>query len=90
LNFKLKGIRYFVNFITVLILMFIMWSEKTPLKLPGKRSDDSIKYEVTNSEIFSYSSDDDELTTFSRQFDQANKINNSLLNNNNNNNYEMK
>lgn len=29
------SIRYFVNFISVVVLFYIMWSPKTPLKLPG-------------------------------------------------------
>ena len=32
-----KGIRYFVNFISAVVLFYIMWSPKTPLKLPGKK-----------------------------------------------------
>ena len=40
------SIRYFVNFISVVILFYIMWSPKTPLKLPGKKL--PTKYELIN------------------------------------------
>ena len=33
----MSGIRYFVNFISVVVLCYIMWSPKTPLRLPGKK-----------------------------------------------------
>ena len=33
-----SGIRYFVNFISVVVLCYIMWSPKTPLRLPGKKA----------------------------------------------------
>lgn len=39
------SIRYFVNFISVVVLFYIMWSPKTPLKLPGKKGK---KYEFSS------------------------------------------
>ncbi|RNA41211.1 transmembrane protein -like [Brachionus plicatilis] len=39
------GIRFFVNFLSVVVLFYIMWSPKTPLKLPGKKKE---KYEFAN------------------------------------------
>ena len=40
------SIRYFVNFISVAVLFYLMWSPKTPLKLPGKKP--LLKYDVMN------------------------------------------
>lgn len=44
-KFYFLGIRFFVNFISVVVLFYIMWSPKTPLKLPGKKKK---KYEFSN------------------------------------------
>lgn len=35
-----------MNFLSVIVLFYIMWSPKTPLKLPGKKP--PIKYDINN------------------------------------------
>ena len=45
---SLSGIRYFVNTICVSILIYIMWSSKTPLVLPGKIASN----ELSNTQYF--------------------------------------
>lgn len=64
------GIRFLINFITVVLHMYIMWAPSTPLKLPGKqqsvvgRSDIVSRYLFNND--FNENEDNDEAVLFTR------------------------
>lgn len=52
------GIRYLINFITIIVLIYIIWSPSTPLKLPGKKK--SVKSDVVSKYIFDTEINDNE------------------------------
>lgn len=73
------SIRYFVNFISVIVLFYIMWSTKTPLKLPGKKYN---KYEQINLQFhFSYHEEETDLPANNVKINAA-TINNDSTNSN--------
>lgn len=54
----IKGIRYLINYITIIVLIYIIWSPSTPLKLPGKKK--SVKSDIVSKYIFDTDFNDNE------------------------------
>ncbi|CAF1065059.1 unnamed protein product [Brachionus calyciflorus] len=79
----LLSIRYFVNFISVVVLFYIMWSPKTPLNLPGKKGK---KYEFTNIQYMyandGHDNEDGHIVNVARNKDDENLINFNINDNN--------
>jgi hypothetical protein len=67
-HFLFEGIRYFVNFISVVVLIYIMLSPKLPLKLPGKKA--PIKQDMYNLEyMFNHETNENDNDAFKSRGD---------------------
>ncbi len=61
-----------VNFITVLLLIYIMWAPSTPLKLPGKKNSSSgdivsrYIFDSESNEVNEHEDEHDEAVLFTR------------------------